>query len=160
MSSTDTAVPVQTNEHHDTATNEACVGAIDDGRACFICGSTFGAMEPYQTGRTAGRLWTWFAHPECADRFDREQNAPVELGGMTDRVTPIGQGHPGGVDVHRYQRVAREAERSIAADFIEEISRLRQFVEVADDLTPFQDRIVRDDLETIMAVLYGGEVPT
>ena len=50
-------------------------------------------------------------------------------------------------------------ERNEAARLVIEIQRLRTFVEVVDDLTPFQDPMVRDALETIMAVLYGDEVP-
>ena len=55
--------------------------------------------------------------------------------------------------------LARTLEREIAVDFIDEIRRLRQFVELADDLTPFRDPLVRDDLETVMAIVTEGEMP-
>jgi len=61
----------------------------------------------------------------------------------------------------RRQRIAAATGRSIAADFAENIRGLRTFVEFAadDELEPLKDPMVRDNLETIVAILYPYSFP-
>jgi len=44
-------------------------------------------------------------------------------------------------------------ERRIAVEMAEDIRRIRAFMELADDLRPFLDPSVMDDIETIVAIV-------
>lgn len=53
-----------------------------------------------------------------------------------------------GANVRRFPE-----ERRVAAALIDGIRELRQFVEMVDDLTPFGDPLVKDNLQTVVAIL-------